>query len=62
MVATSLNPWVTGAGSYCCSRRMKPGHEDEIAVTAGTMLDELWIKRLEEMGIDEIRSALPDYL
>ena len=36
-----------------------PGTEDEIAITAGTMLDELWIKRLEEMGIDEIEVRSP---
>jgi DNA-directed RNA polymerase subunit beta' len=38
---------------------MKPGSEDEIAITAGTMLDELWIKRLEELGIDEIEVRSP---
>jgi DNA-directed RNA polymerase subunit beta' len=38
---------------------MRPGSEDEIAITAGTMLDELWIKRLEEMGIDEIEVRSP---
>src|SRR5210317_728596 len=38
---------------------IKPGTKDEIAVTAGTMLDELWIKRLEEMGIDEIEARSP---
>jgi DNA-directed RNA polymerase subunit beta' len=32
----------------------RPGSDEEIAIVAGTMLDELWIKRLEEMGIDEI--------
>jgi DNA-directed RNA polymerase subunit beta' len=37
----------------------RPGTEDEIAITAGTMLDELWIKRLEEMGIDEIEVRSP---
>jgi DNA-directed RNA polymerase subunit beta' len=37
----------------------KPGSEDEIAITAGTMLDELWIRRLEEMGIDEIEVRSP---
>ena len=34
---------------------MRPGSDEEIAIVAGTMLDELWIKRLEEMGIDEIQ-------
>ncbi|MDX1735351.1 MAG: DNA-directed RNA polymerase subunit beta', partial [Halioglobus sp.] len=38
---------------------LKPGTEDEIAITANTMLDELWIKRLEEMGIDEIEVRSP---
>jgi DNA-directed RNA polymerase subunit beta' len=38
---------------------IKPGTNDEIAITAGTMLDELWIKRLEEMGIDEIEVRSP---
>ena len=38
---------------------IRPGTEDEIAITAGTMLDELWIKRLEEMGIDEIEVRSP---
>jgi len=38
---------------------LKPGSEDEIAITAGTMLDELWIKRLEEMGIDEVEVRSP---
>ena len=37
----------------------KPGSTDEIAITANTMLDELWIKRLEEMGIDEIEVRSP---
>ncbi|NND69567.1 MAG: DNA-directed RNA polymerase subunit beta', partial [Halioglobus sp.] len=38
---------------------IRPGTDDEIAITAGTMLDELWIKRLEEMGIDEIEARSP---
>jgi len=38
---------------------IKPGNDDEIALTAGTMLDELWIKHLEEMGIDEIEVRSP---
>jgi DNA-directed RNA polymerase subunit beta' len=38
---------------------IRPGTEDEIAIIAGTMLDELWIKRLEEMGIDEIEVRSP---
>ncbi len=38
---------------------IKPGTEDEIALTAGTMLDELWITRLEAMSIDEIEVRSP---
>ncbi|MBN7799172.1 DNA-directed RNA polymerase subunit beta' [Parahaliea mediterranea] len=38
---------------------LKPGSDDEIAITAGTMLDELWVTRLEEMGIDEIEVRSP---
>ena len=38
---------------------IRPGTDDEIAVTAGTMLDERWIERLEEMGIDEIEARSP---
>ncbi|MCL4110139.1 UNVERIFIED_CONTAM: hypothetical protein GTU68_026659 [Idotea baltica] len=38
---------------------IKPGTEEEIALTAGTMLDELWIQRLEDMGIDEIEVRSP---
>ncbi|WOJ93205.1 DNA-directed RNA polymerase subunit beta' [Congregibacter variabilis] len=37
----------------------RPGSDDEIAITAGTMLDELWIRRLEEMGIDELEVRSP---
>jgi DNA-directed RNA polymerase subunit beta' len=34
--------------------------QDEPLVTAGTLLDEIWVQRLEEMGVDEIkvRSAI----
>jgi DNA-directed RNA polymerase subunit beta' len=31
----------------------KPG-TDEVIIDAGTMIDELWMRRLEELGIDEI--------
>jgi len=37
---------------------LRPG-SDEIAVPAGTMLDEGWIERLEKMGIDEITVRSP---
>ncbi|HEY8385338.1 MAG TPA: DNA-directed RNA polymerase subunit beta', partial [Porticoccaceae bacterium] len=32
---------------------LKPG-SDEIAVPAGTMIDEAWVERIEAMGIDEV--------
>ena len=32
---------------------LKPG-SDEIAVPAGTMIDEKWVERIEAMGIDEV--------
>jgi DNA-directed RNA polymerase subunit beta' len=38
---------------------LKPGSADEIAITAGTMLDERWILLLEEMSIDEIEVRSP---
>ena len=38
---------------------IRPGTDDEIAVTAGVMLDERWVERLEEMGIDEIEVRSP---
>jgi len=36
----------------------KPG-TDELVLEAGTMVDEVWIKRLEEMGIDELEVRSP---
>ena len=33
---------------------VRPGSDKEIAVEAGVMLDEAWIERLEQMGVDEI--------
>jgi DNA-directed RNA polymerase subunit beta' len=36
----------------------KPG-TDEVVLAAGTMVDELWTTRLEEMGIDEIQVRSP---
>jgi DNA-directed RNA polymerase subunit beta' len=38
---------------------IRPGSDDEIAVTAGTMLDERWIERLEELSIDEVEVRSP---
>jgi len=38
---------------------IRPGTDDEIAVTAGTMLDERWVERLEEMSIDEVEVRSP---
>ena len=32
----------------------KPGSEDEIAIAAGTLIDEEWVAKLDQMAIDEI--------
>ena len=37
---------------------IKPG-TDEVLLEAGTMVDEVWTRRLEEMGIDEIEVRSP---
>ena len=37
---------------------LKPG-SDEIAVPAGTMIDEQWVVRIEKMGIDEVAVRSP---
>ena len=37
---------------------IKPG-SDEIAVPAGTMIDEQWVVRIEKMGIDEVMVRSP---
>ncbi|RRJ82194.1 DNA-directed RNA polymerase subunit beta' [Aestuariirhabdus litorea] len=39
---------------------IKPGTEDEIAVEAGTLIDEAWVTRLEAMNVDEmfVRSSI----
>ncbi|MGV6808232.1 MAG: DNA-directed RNA polymerase subunit beta', partial [bacterium] len=37
---------------------LKPG-SDEIAVPAGTIIDEKWVERIEAMGIDEVRARSP---
>tara|TARA_R110001606_G_scaffold393472_1_gene563436 strand:- start:3741 stop:7943 length:4203 start_codon:yes stop_codon:yes gene_type:complete len=33
---------------------MNPLNKDEVAVEAGTLLDEVWVERLETMGVDEV--------
>ncbi len=38
---------------------MLPGDENKVAVEAGTLLDEIWVNRLEEMGIDHIKVRSP---
>ncbi|WP_263081720.1 DNA-directed RNA polymerase subunit beta' [Endozoicomonas sp. Mp262] len=38
---------------------IKPGTTDEIAVSAGTLIDEHWVKRLETMNVDEMRVRSP---
>ena len=37
----------------------KPGSEDEIAVPAGTLIDEKWVKRLEALNVDEMLVRSP---
>ena len=37
----------------------KPGSSDEIAVPAGTLIDEKWVKRVEAMNIDEMHVRSP---
>ncbi|NOY62917.1 MAG: DNA-directed RNA polymerase subunit beta' [Gammaproteobacteria bacterium] len=39
---------------------MVPGKEDEIAVEAGTLIDEDWVEKLEQMSVDQmiVRSAI----
>ena len=46
-------------GRIVCRDVLKPGSSEEIAVTAGTMLDERWIERLEDLGIDEVEVRSP---
>ena len=36
-----------------------PGKEGEIAVEAGTLLDELWVERLEQMSVDQVKVRSP---
>jgi len=36
-----------------------PGREDEIAVPAGTLLDERWVDQLETLGIDQVMVRSP---
>ena len=38
---------------------LKPGSDSEIAVPAGTLIDEAWVKRLEIMNVDEMRVRSP---
>ncbi len=38
---------------------LKPGSDSEIAVPAGTLIDEAWVKRLEVMNVDEMRVRSP---
>ena len=37
---------------------VKPG-SDEVLIPAGTLVDELWTQKIEEMGIDEILVRSP---
>ncbi|MGI9283734.1 MAG: DNA-directed RNA polymerase subunit beta' [Endozoicomonas sp.] len=38
---------------------LKPGADNEIAVPAGTLIDEAWVKRLELMNVDEVNVRSP---
>ncbi|MGH8429821.1 MAG: DNA-directed RNA polymerase subunit beta', partial [Solimonas sp.] len=38
---------------------VKPGTDDEIIVEAGTLLEEQWVKKLEQMGVDQIKVRSP---
>ncbi|MGB0360059.1 MAG: DNA-directed RNA polymerase subunit beta', partial [Endozoicomonas sp.] len=38
---------------------LKPGSDSEIAVPAGTLIDEAWVKRLELMNVDEMLVRSP---
>ena len=37
----------------------QPGAENELAVAAGTLIDEAWVKRLEAMNVDEVKVRSP---
>ena len=38
---------------------MQPGSATEVAVPAGTLLDEMWVDKLEEMSIDQVKVRSP---
>ena len=38
---------------------IKPGGDSEIAIPAGTLIDEAWVKRLELMNVDEMKVRSP---
>ena len=38
---------------------MMPGKKDEVAIPAGTMLDERWVKSIDGWGIDQIKTRSP---
>ena len=38
---------------------VKPGSSDEVAVPAGTLIDEQWVQRLEAMNVDEVKVRSP---
>ncbi|MDF1822967.1 MAG: DNA-directed RNA polymerase subunit beta' [Alcanivoracaceae bacterium] len=38
---------------------IKPGTDNEVAVETGTLLDEVWVDKLEAMGVDEIMVRSP---
>jgi DNA-directed RNA polymerase subunit beta' len=44
-----IEPWRSHARPHRGQGRDEARHDDEVAITAGTMLDERWIRRLEEL-------------
>ncbi len=38
---------------------MQPANPDELAVAAGTLIDETWVKRLEQLNVDEMLVRSP---
>ena len=46
-------------GRVVCTDVFKPDIEHEIAIPAGTLIDESWVKRLELMNVDEVQVRSP---
>ncbi|MDD7804582.1 MAG: DNA-directed RNA polymerase subunit beta' [Endozoicomonas sp. (ex Botrylloides leachii)] len=46
-------------GRVVAENVIKPGTPDQIAVPAGTLIDESWVQRLEVMNVDEVKVRSP---